>query len=600
MKQILLIIVLGFALPSFSWEGMPMPRLHVEGRYLKDPQGKTVNLHGFAQTYSPFFNEVGKYWDNYNVQGCLRYNQEKIDEILRAGWKMSFLRLHMDPYWSNTPGCSGRYEGEECFNEDRFRKYLDEVFVPMAEYAVSKGIYVVMRPPGVCPHEIEVGDVYNNYLIQVWTIVAQHPILKNHPNIMFELANEPVNIRDPQGRFGASNQGHFDNLKIYFQAVVDAIRAQGCNNILWVPGLGYQSLFKGLAANPIEGENIGYAVHLYPGWLGSDGENQDGGIGTGGGYEAFQAGWNEHVKPVADFAPVMITEMDWAQAKYNSSWGKSITGVAGGTGFGANMKKIADASGNVSWLIFTEPYLLAQFKNTPPREGEPFVFLNDPEACPWPTFHWYEEYAVRSEPKPCKEVLTIPGLIQAEDFDIGGQGISYSDNDPENQGGEYRDEGVDITTDNEGNYVVGWTEVGEWLSYSINVDSTAKYLWEARVSSAMDNSSFKIFVDDKDVSGNIVVPNTDSWDSYVTINGTTENITAGKHILKISITGAFVNIDWLKFSELNTVSIIKTLSETPKSPVNFFNLKGQLKLQSNKPVSSTLPKKTNRQLTRAP
>ncbi|NLB64597.1 MAG: family 43 glycosylhydrolase [Fibrobacter sp.] len=193
--------------------------------------------------------------------------------------------------------------------------------------------------------------------------------------------------------------------------------------------------------------------------------------------------------------------------------------------------------------------------------------------------YWYVKSNIPDESlrQPFKEVLTVPGLIQAEDFDIGGQGLAYSDNDPENQGGEYRDEGVDITTDNEGNYVVGWTEVGEWLSYSINVDSTAKYLWEARVSSAMDNSSFKIFVDDKDVSGNIAVPNTDSWDSYVTINGTTENISAGKHILKISITGAFVNIDWLKFSDLNTVSIIKNLPAPIKTPIKYYNLKGQFK-----------------------
>ena len=30
--------------------------LHVEGRYLKNEQGKIVNLHGFTQTYSPYFN----------------------------------------------------------------------------------------------------------------------------------------------------------------------------------------------------------------------------------------------------------------------------------------------------------------------------------------------------------------------------------------------------------------------------------------------------------------------------------------------------------------------------------------------------------------
>lgn len=387
-----LLALLIISLPSMAWPGMPMPRLHIDGRYLKDSHGNTVNLHGFAQTYSPWFNEQGKYWTNYDVNGCLNYNKAKIDSIVDvAGWKVNFLRLHMDPHWSNQPGCNAP-NGEasiNCFRDTRFTKYLDEVFIPMAEYAVSKGLYVIMRPPGVCPEQIAVGDAYNQYLTTVWKIMAKHPKLQNHPNIMFELANEPINILGPQGDYGASTQGHFDNLKTFFQTVVDTIRAQGCNNILWVPGLGYQSLYSGYAVNPIEGENIGYAVHIYPGWF-DEGE----------GYSTFKASWDRNVKPVADFAPVVITEMDWAPEKYDASWGKGVTGVAGGNGFGANFKKIVDESGNVSWLIFTEPHRMSKFVDTPPAQGVPYTFLTDPEACPWPVYHWYQEYAQVNYPRP--------------------------------------------------------------------------------------------------------------------------------------------------------------------------------------------------------
>jgi beta-xylosidase len=367
-----------------------LPRLHVDGRYLKDTHGNTVNLHGFAQTYSPYFNERGQFWDNYNVSGCLSYNQGLIDKIMAAGWKMNFVRLHMDPYWSNTPGCTPDFhEAPNCFNETRFRKYLDEVFIPMAEYAISKGLYVIMRPPGVCPEKIAVGDDYNKYLINIWTIVGQHPKLKNHPNIMYEMANEPIHILGPDGDYGAGSQGHFDNLKEYFQSIVDVIRAQGSDNVLWIPGLGYQSLYKGFALNPIEGKNIGYAVHIYPGWFGS-----------ADGYGTFKREWDLNVKPVSDFAPIVVTEMDWADEKYQSSWGKGITGTAGGAGFGANFKKIVDESGNVSWLIFTSPDLLAKFTGIPPASGQPYTFLNDPEACPWPTYQWYKEYAEENYPRP--------------------------------------------------------------------------------------------------------------------------------------------------------------------------------------------------------
>ena len=42
--------------------------LNVVGRYLKDAEGKIVNLHGFGQTFSPFFNNGA--WNNYDVSGC--------------------------------------------------------------------------------------------------------------------------------------------------------------------------------------------------------------------------------------------------------------------------------------------------------------------------------------------------------------------------------------------------------------------------------------------------------------------------------------------------------------------------------------------------
>ncbi len=212
-----------------------LPSLNVVGRYLKNEKGEIVNLHGFTQTYSPFFNDNA--WNNYDVQACLAYNKRMVDEILAAGWKFDFVRMHLDPYWSDDPDMkSVRYEGHERFSEARFRKYLDALFVPMAEYFISKGLYVVMRPPGVCPHAdpykgIELGDSYQFFLLKVWDIVAQHPKLKNNTGVMFELANEPVNIKGTDGTYGSWGDGHFKNLKLYFQEIVNKVRKH-CRNVI--------------------------------------------------------------------------------------------------------------------------------------------------------------------------------------------------------------------------------------------------------------------------------------------------------------------------------------------------------------------------------
>ena len=385
--------------------------LNVVGRYLKDSQGNIVNLHGFGQTYSPFFNNNA--WNNYDVEGCLRHNKSMIDQVLATGWRMNFVRMHMDPYWSDdTSKTEVRYEGHERFSEIRFRNYLEKIFVPMAEYAISKGLYVVMRPPGVSPELIAVNDDYQAFLVKVWDIVSSHPKLKNNGKVMFELANEPINIKGTDGTDGSSGDAHFQSAQMFFQAVIDKIRGNKSRNIIWVPGLGYQSQYAGYANHRFTGENIGFAIHVYPGWYNSDAEvnpNENVGGISGGGYEGFQRGWDAQIKPVADYAPIMVTEMDWAPQKYDSSWGKSITGVAGGEGFGANFKYIADNTGNVSWMIFTSQELLAQFIDVPGTPGN-YTFLNDPEACPWPVYHWFKEYAGEVIPEGTLTGIEITGV----------------------------------------------------------------------------------------------------------------------------------------------------------------------------------------------
>lgn len=382
LKQKLLLCLTLFLCSGIA-VAQSLPALHVEGQFLVDDTGKRVNLHGFAQTFSPWFNEQGSKWNNYDVNSCLSYNKGMIDDIMAAGWKMTFVRQHMDPYWSNTPGVNVAGENDiSAFDFDRFKKYLDEVFIPMAEYAIAKGLYVVMRPPGVCPEAITVGDAYQQYLIKVWKYVAQHPRLKNNGAILFELANEPVGIYHSNGTRAGDKE-----MTEYFQAIVDVMR-EYCNNILLIPGLGWQSQYAGFAQYPIIGSNIGYAVHCYPGWYnGGHGDND-----VEVNYKDFKRGWEAQIGPVAEMAPIVVTEMDWAPSKYNSSWGKSDTGVAGGNGFGANFKRITDETCNVSWLIFTGQELLAKYKDDVP-DGN--TFLTDPEACPRPSYRWYKEFATQ-------------------------------------------------------------------------------------------------------------------------------------------------------------------------------------------------------------
>ena len=58
------------------------------------------------------------------------------------------------------------------------------------------------------------------------------------------------------------------------------------------------------------------------------------------------------------------------------------------------------------------------------------------------------------EQKPYQEAINIPGLLEGEHYDLGGNGNAYKDSDDENEGdAKFRtDEGVDIVKGGTGTY----------------------------------------------------------------------------------------------------------------------------------------------------
>ena len=128
------------------------------------------------------------------------------------------------------------------FNPERYQKYLPQLYLKLAEMAMKYGMYVVVRPPGVCPHDLKVGDYYNQYLMYVWDVFSQQEFVKDHAGqISIELANEPVNLRNAQ------NQDDPKALHDYFQPIVNKIRENGFTGIIWAPGTGWQANYTSYA-----------------------------------------------------------------------------------------------------------------------------------------------------------------------------------------------------------------------------------------------------------------------------------------------------------------------------------------------------------------
>ncbi len=139
----------------------------------------------------------------------------------------------------------------------------------------------------------------------------------------------------------------------------------------------------------------------------------------------------------------------------------------------------------------------------------------------------------------------IPGQIEAENYNTGGEGVAYHDTTPTNEGGVYRQDGVDIEmSSSEGSYVVGWVRPGEWLKYTVNVEKAGIYDVSFRVSSPKSDSSFMMQLDGTDLC-KVMVPNTGSYLTYQTVTRQV-SLPAGSHVIRLYFNG-YSNVNWIKF-----------------------------------------------------
>ena len=168
------------------------------------------------------------------------------------------------------------------------------------------------------------------------------------------------------------------------------------------------------------------------------------------------------------------------------------------------------------------------------------------------------------EPIPRKSfkgsALEIPGKIEAEDFDISGQGetdgvsnVSFKESDEENHGDvkDYRKDttGVDLYKKATG-IIVGYNSEGDWLEYTVNVKEAGDYTMFAAVAAAGSTSSFQMSLDGKNLTDVISVPaakqGEENYDDYNKVSANV-SLTAGTHILRMTVTGSWFDVDYFTF-----------------------------------------------------
>jgi hypothetical protein len=188
--------------------------------------------------------------------------------------------------------------------------------------------------------------------------------------------------------------------------------------------------------------------------------------------------------------------------------------------------------------------------------------------------------------KPWNNTLQrIPGKIQCEWYDLGGEGVAYHDTDSINNGSgklnpadgsflnEFRmHEGVDISytksRDIDNNpynlveplmdqFYVGWTVPGEWINYSVQVNQTGYYAIGLMYTASGDGG-ISLLLDGKILTDELLIPSTRNdketipWRQWHHWNRIDElaavRIKKGIHVLTIkTVTNGNMNYDYLEF-----------------------------------------------------
>ena len=493
------------------------------------PEGYMLRVpgHGSPTTIRQLAVDVAgeagadRYFERYRET----YVQEEDVQKL-ADWGYDHVRLpfHWNVLWD---------ADAEAFREDGFA--LVDTFLGWCRAA---GLPVILdlhaAPGGQSPHNIadahgtaELWTGPNAQANQDLTVHLWEEIARRYKDdrlvVGYDLINEPVLPDDVTGA----------DMRAFFVRLTDAVRAIDPHHVLFFEGDVFANVFDGLP--PAWDENMVWAFHKYwsptapadfdrflalrdttgvPLWLGETGENS-----------------NDWFHEVATFANENGIGWNW--------W---------------THKKIETLTAPLSAPMQPGYRALVEYWNgrgpKPDRATAEAALLAQADALAldsaafrpdvlWALFD--PAWATTAVPY---RAHTLPGAIDAVDFDLGADGVGYHDTRSKNEsgrpglaneGGQYRNDGVDIrASDLAGgpDHAVGWTEAGEWLQYTARVAEPGRYAVSVTTVAPEPGGAVALSVDGDEMFEIEVPAGEEAWN---TLEFGTILLDAGTHTVRLHV-----------------------------------------------------------------
>ena len=174
---------------------------------------------------------------------------------------------------------------------------------------------------------------------------------------------------------------------------------------------------------------------------------------------------------------------------------------------------------------------------------------------------------------PYSKQQSIPGRIDLSDYDLGKNNFAYydtsvSDNRENgefsawNAGWRYRNDGVDIEENNDLNNSngkhIGFTNKGEWISYSVKVFQSGAYKAIARIASQETGGEFHLSLNDEDITTTQSITGTGGWTTFKNHPDINDIVLdEGEHTFKIHFDNDTpINISSIKFERTGAASSV--------------------------------------------